>query len=115
MAQLQSTQSTIVSEYLPYKAHVCREVFENIDEWNAWKREEVEEAWPEYKHCVDLVSKPDYFVNDVDPKEWRDAYLCVHVERVAQLKQHYIHVRNSKGDRVPITHCRRADDPSKCE
>ena len=115
MAQLQDNKPTLVSEYLRYKAHVCREVYENVTEWNASKREEVEEAWPEYKHFTDLVSKPHYMSSELDPTEWRKAYLCMHVDRIAQLKQHHVHVRNSKGERVPLTHCQRADDPRKCK
>ena len=62
-----------------------------------------------------LVSKPTYMLSDLDPRAWQQAYLCVHVERVAQMKQHHVHVRNHKGERVPLTHCQRADGPQKCK
>ena len=54
-------------------------------------------------------------LSDMEPKAWRKAYLQVHVKRVAQMKQHHVHVRNSKGERVPLTHCQRADDLRKCK
>ena len=31
------------------------------------------------------------------------------------MKQHHIHLPNEKGERVPLTHCRRPDDPTKCK
>ena len=31
------------------------------------------------------------------------------------MKQHHVHTVNAKGERVPLTHCRRSDDPKKCK
>ena len=107
-------QSKVVQQYLRYKAHVCREVYEDVDDWTNRYRRQVEEDWPEYRTYADLVSRYAYMRSDMDPKAYLRQYLS-HFERVAQLKQHHVHVMNAKGERVPLSHCRRADNPSKCK
>jgi hypothetical protein len=73
------------------------------------------EDWPEYSLSPELVSKPSYLTSDMEPEKWRDMYLSEHVQRVQEMKQHHIHTLNQKGERVPLLHCRRADNPTKCE
>ncbi len=31
------------------------------------------------------------------------------------MKQHHVHTLNDKGERVPLTHCRRPDNPKLCK
>ena len=93
---------------------MCREVYEDAGTWAREKQTSTKQAWPEYKEDPHLVSKPSYLSSDMDDKEWRRRYLAEDVEKVAQLKQHHVHVMNAKGERVPLSHCRRADNPNKC-
>ena len=44
MAQLHGQKTDIVAQYLRYKAHVCREVYEDVDTWDDGLREQIEEA-----------------------------------------------------------------------
>ena len=46
-----------------------------------------------------------------DGKQWRSEHLAAHAQRVQEMKQHHVHTLNDKGERVPLTHCRRADNP----
>ena len=38
-----------------------------------------------------------------------------HVQTMQEMKQNHVHTLNAKGERVPLTHCRRSDDPKKCK
>ena len=104
--------SKIVSEYLHYKRHVCREVLEDTKRWSQKEQDVVREAWPEYANSVDLVSKRSYLSSDMDEKQWRDNYLA-HVQIVQEKKQNHVHLINAKGESVPLAHCQRPDDPTK--
>ena len=43
-------------------------------------------------------------------------YLQSHVQRLQELKQHHVHTINVKtGQREPLTHCRRKDNPKLCK
>ena len=104
----------LVSDYLRYKSHVCRQVYAGIDAW-AQRKQATEDAWPEYKDSVELVSKPAYLSSpDMDSKAWLDLYLK-HVQRVQELKNNHVHTIDAKGQRVPLRHYRRADDPRACK
>ena len=46
--------------------------------------------------------------------EWLETHLQ-HVQTIQELKQHHIHLPNEKGERVPLTHCKRPDNPMKCK
>ena len=60
------------------------------------------------------MSRRKYLVDTtIAPEEWLTIYLEVHVQDVQEKKQHHVHIMNNKGERVPLTHCRRADDPKK--
>ena len=46
---------------------------------------------------------------------WLNAYHA-DVQKVQQLKQHHVHILNEEtGEREPLTHCRRADNPKLCK
>ncbi|HIE71391.1 MAG TPA: hypothetical protein EYP98_15145 [Planctomycetes bacterium] len=48
-------------------------------------------------------------------RKWRREYLFEHVQRVQEMKQNHVHTLNDKGERVPLTHCRRPDNPKLCK
>ena len=115
LLNLAQGKSHTVKDYLHYKQHNCRQVYADVAAWES-RRASVEEAWPEYVTCVDMLSKRGYLASiDLDSRVWLSAYLEDHVQRIQELKNHHVHPFNDKGDRVPLTHCRRADDPSKCK
>ena len=89
-------------------------MYADLDAWKQ-RQEATEEAWPEYIKALDLVSKRAYVSGDGDSESWLHSYLYEHVQRMQELKQHHVHTLNSKGERVPLTHCRRPDDPRKCK
>ena len=105
----------VVSQYLRFKSHVCREVYENVDDWTGRLRKQTEEDWPEYAKDWLLVSRLAYLRSNIAPEAYLHKYLAEHVERVAQLKQHHVHAVNPKGERVPLSHCRRAENPKECK
>ena len=96
-------------------------------------------TWPQYKNSKVLISRPAYLAandgcdlhsvrldasseskqNDVvaritHGRDWLQKFLS-HVQQIREMKQHHIHLPNEKGERVPLTHCRRPDDPTKCK
>ena len=48
-------------------------------------------------------------------QQWLQTHLDDHVQELQELKQHHVHWPNEKGERVPLTHCRLPDNPSKCK
>ena len=38
-----------------------------------------------------------------------------HVQLLQEHKQHHVHTLNAEGERVPLTHCRRKDNPKLCK
>ena len=49
-------------------------------------------------------------------QRWLRNYLEEDVEQLQLLRQHHVHVPNPQtGEREPLTHCRRADNPKKCK
>jgi hypothetical protein len=115
MAAIAGGKARVVRGYLKYKEHVSRQVYENVSDWQQESHMAREEAWPEYSLSPELVSKPFYLTSDVEPEKWRDMCLSEHVRRVQEVKQHHVHTLNHKGERVPLFHCRRADNPTKCK
>ena len=103
-------QPHLVAQYLRYKAHVCREVYEDPETWAKELQLDTEQAWPEYKDDTYLTSRPAHWSSDMGPKEWRDEHLGTHVEKVMRLKQHHVHVLNT-----PLSQCRRPDNPNRCK
>ena len=48
-------------------------------------------------------------------RTWCQMYFFDHVQRVQEMKQHHVHTPNPKtGERLPLTHCRRPDNPKLC-
>lgn len=45
---------------------------------------------------------------------WATAYKQ-NFQKYQQWKQHHVHTLNAKGERVPLTHCKRLDKPSCCK
>ena len=113
MEEVQHRGRTLIGEYLRYKRHVCREEYEDL-EGRESKQVEIESVWPDYRDSVALVSKRNYLESNMDGPSWREKYLKEHVQDIQERKQHHVHTLNSKGERVPLTHCRRTDNPNKC-
>ena len=106
--------NALAKGYLSYKAHVSRQEYADVESWKS-RQDQTEEAWPEYKGSTKLVSSFKSLMAIDDPSDWCDKYLNDYVQPVQEMKQHHVHTLNGKGERVPLTHCRRADDPSKCK
>ena len=70
---------------------------------------------PSIKKAGKLLSSFRSLLKSVDPRAWRDAYLRQYVQPIQEMKQNHVHTLNAKGERVPLTHCRRSDDPTKCK
>ena len=100
--------------YLSYKTHVCRQEYADVKAWKS-RQQQTEEDWPEYKKSTKLMSSFKSLLAIDDPKDWCYKYLNDYVQPVQEMKQHHVHTLNGKGERVPRTHCRRADNPSKCK
>jgi hypothetical protein len=115
IAAIAGGTARMVGEYLKYKRHVPRQIYENVSDWQQGSQIAREEAWPEYSLSPELVSKRSYLTSDMAPEKWRDMCLSEHVQRVQEMKQHHVHTLTQKGERVPLLHCRRADSPTKCE
>ena len=113
MEEVQRRGPTLIKDYLRYKHHVCREEYED-PEGRESRQVEIEGTWPDYRDSVALVSTRRYLQSDMDGTSWREKYLKEHVQTIQEMKQHHVHTFNSKGERVPLTHCRRADNPNKC-
>ena len=50
-----------------------------------------------------------------EARAWRNTYLRDHTQIIQEHRQHHIHIPNEKGERVPLTHCRRKDNPQECK
>ena len=37
------------------------------------------------------------------------------MQKLQEHKQHHVHTLNAEGERVPLTHCRRSDNPKLCK
>ena len=127
LASMKSDGADITAKYLRYKQTVSRQ--EYYDKDLAEKRlPDVESSWPEYKASKLLISRPKYLTHrDSDNenatasarvlsgKNWLFQFLGCHVQRLQEHKQHHVHLPNEQGVRMPLTHCKRVDDPKKCK
>ena len=121
-----------VAEFCRYAEHTTRQVFADVI-CSTKKRDQREEAWPEYAESLELVSMPKYISLRASPAEtlvggetatacqvregqdWLQAYLTEHVQQIQEMKQHHVHPLQADGTRSLLQHCRRVDDPSKCK
>lgn len=113
--QIVAQRRDIVPAYLRFKQHVCREEYEDLRGWQEERQVPTEAAWPEYRDSVALVSCRRYLRSNTDGTSWLDTYLKDHVQSIQEMKQNHVHTLNSKGERVPLAHCRRADNPKRCK
>ena len=113
--QLVAQRSDIVPACLRYKQHVCREEYEDLRGRQEERQISTEAAWPEYQDSVVLVSCRRYLRSDTHGASWLDTYLKDHVQSIQEMKQNRMHRLNSTGERVPLAHCRRADNPKRCK
>ena len=49
----------LVQNFLVYQSHVCRAQYADTDAWQE-KRACTEDAWPEYRDSLELISRPSY-------------------------------------------------------
>ena len=139
--RLREKGDDLVKKYLVYKTHVCRQQYANVDaaKENLIQREK---EWPEYETSKFLVSQPSYLQKRPDASinmdsdtnkakwntsealttqldeaiDWKKTYLQEHVQAVQEHRQHHVHIWNDKkGMYMPLTHCQRKDDPTKCK
>ena len=62
------------------------------------------------------LEKPAGSLNiDQEARAWLKQYLHDDVQVIQEHRQHHIHIPNEKGERVPLTHCKRKDNPSLCK
>lgn len=106
----------LLRKYTSYTAHVRRSIYCHPEEWEA-QRQTVEEEWPEYRSCHLMLSRPTYQTDEAMPQTtWKQQYLAHDVEQLQQRKQHHVHLPDAAtGERMPLAHCRDAQDPTKCK
>ena len=106
----------MLRRYSDYSGHVRRMVYCNHEAWEE-EREAVEAAWPEYRDCALMSSRPTYQLDTaLEPTAWRTAYLAADVEELQKRKQHHVHLPTGpNGERRPLHHCQDAKDPTKCK
>jgi len=122
---LQKDRKAEIEKYLKFKAHVCRQVYADVDKARQ-RLSQKEKQWPEYEGTQVLVSRPSYLSQRcnaslstteriVEGNQWLEAYEK-HVQEIQEFKQHHIHLPTGpKGELMPLTHCRRADNPALCK
>jgi hypothetical protein len=115
VAVIAGCKARVVGEYLKYEEHLSRQVCEIVSSWQQGSRIAREDAWPEYSKSPELVSKPLDWTSDVEPEKWTGVCLAERVRRVQEMKQHHVLTLNQTGERVPLLHCRRPDNPTQCE
>ncbi len=119
----------VVSGYLAYQAHVCKQTYEAPDGWEEGRRQDTETEWPEYKHTPLLLSRAQYLKS----RAWQActsvaalladgaAWIADHAKRVQLIqehRQHHVHLpdpKDPKQKRKPLTSCRRRDKPNECK
>ena len=90
-------------------------MYADLGGWSEEHRTRVESTWPEYKDSAALLSQRSYLVSTCSPAEWCNTYLKDHVQTIQEMKQHHVHIMSSKGERLPLAHCQRADNPKECK
>ena len=106
----------LVHEYKLYTAHVRRTVYCDPSVWQK-ERALVEEAWPEYRDSLLMLSRPSYQSDRaLSASAWRQKYLQEDVEELQKRKQHHVHLpKTPGGPRLPLTHCQDRRDKTKCK
>ena len=106
----------LVHKYRVYTAHARRTVYCDPSVWKK-ERAQVEEAWPEYRDSLLMLSRPNYQSDrTLSANDWRRQYLNVDVEALQKRKQHHVHLaKTPDGPRLPLTHCQDRKDKTKCK
>ena len=105
----------MLRRYTSYAGHIQRKVYCNQEDWEQ-ERNDVEAAWPEFKSCTVMSSRPAYQTDEtMEPEAWRAAYLAGDMEELQKRRQHHVHVPGPDGKRMPLKHCQDPKDPSKCK
>ena len=106
----------LVHKYKVYTAHVRRTVYCDPSVWKT-ERAQVEEAWPEYRDSLLMLSRPNYQSDGtLSANDWRRQYLNGDVEALQKRKQHHVHLaKTPDGPRLPLTHCQDRKDKTKCK
>ena len=100
-----------------YNAHVRRTIYCDPAEWDERRREVVEQAWPEYRDEVLMLSRPAYQADESLPgDEWKEHFFVKDVELLQQYKQHHVHIpQEPGGPRLPLAHCKDPHNPCVCK
>jgi len=123
--------SQVVTDYLNYKTHVCREIYsEKCPDVDA-RLGKIESEWPEYASDTVLTSCPAYLSagacadrdrcvsreeSQKEGRKWRKDYVDTDVQRLQERRQHHVHIYSEQTkQREPLPACRRKDDPNKCK
>ena len=126
LEKIRSTLPHLFNDYAKYKAHVCRQIYEDPDMWKA-RQQETEAAWKtQYEASTELIDTPEYLKHNKAKEnstasitkaaqKWLKSYL-MHVQRRQEMRQNHVHVWNDKSKcKMPLTHCQKADNPMKCK
>jgi hypothetical protein len=135
LQDFRSTLPDLFNDYAKYKAHVCRQKYEDPDAWKA-RQSDTESAWKtQYESSVELLETPEYlktaFENphagdkkagarssihsEASARKWLQSYLAS-VQRRQEMRQNHVHVWNAKKKcKMPLTHCQSSDNPAKCK
>ena len=105
----------MLRRYSDYSGHVRRMIYSNPEAWEE-ERDAVEAAWPEYKDCALMSSRPSYQCDSIlEPAAWKAIYLATDVEELQKRKQHHVHLPGPDGERRPLNHCQDPKDATKCK
>ena len=121
LSQMAKRYESVLQEILrragKYNAHVRRTVYCDPAEWDERRREVVEQAWPEYRDEVLMLSRPAYQADEsLSGDEWKEQFFVKDVELLQQYKQHHVHIpQEPGGPRLPLAHCKDPHNPCVCK
>ena len=84
--------TALVDAHLKYKAHVCKQTYDSVENWTEEERNRVETAWPTYAGTYDMLARGAYTTHAEEDgdAEWLKKYRA-HVETVQRHRQHHVH------------------------
>ena len=105
----------MLRRYSDYSGHIRRMIYSNPEAWEE-ERDAVEAAWPEYRNCTLMSSRPSYQGDSIlEPAAWKAIYLATDVEELQKRKRHHVHLPGPDGERRPLNHCQDPKDATKCK
>ena len=107
---IRNGRGDIVKGCLAYQAYVCKQTYDDLENWEPERRNLREAAWPEYADSALMLSRPTYqgdaaALNVCSPSGPRSALLADgeawlknfrrDVQLLQEHKQHHIHIPDS--------------------